>query len=53
MREMSGEMMKLGIIDELIEDSMESMEPEGLEEQAQVCRLFSFIVVFPWYFVRV
>lgn len=40
MREMSGEMMKLGIIDELIEDTMESMEPEGLEEQAQVFQIY-------------
>ncbi|KJH46535.1 SNF7 family protein [Dictyocaulus viviparus] len=35
MREMSQEMMKLGIIDELIEETMESIEPADLEEQAQ------------------
>ncbi|VDM64055.1 unnamed protein product [Angiostrongylus costaricensis] len=35
MREMSQEMMKLGIIDEMIEETMETMEPADLEEQAQ------------------
>uniref|UniRef100_W6NIT7 Snf7 domain containing protein n=1 Tax=Haemonchus contortus TaxID=6289 RepID=W6NIT7_HAECO len=35
MREMAQEMMKLGIIDEMIEETMETMEPEDLEEQAQ------------------
>lgn len=35
MREMSQEMMKLGIIDEMIEETMDSMEPADLEEQAQ------------------
>lgn len=35
MREMSQEMMKLGIIDEMIEETMEVMEPADLEEQAQ------------------
>uniref|UniRef100_A0A1I7X1K5 Charged multivesicular body protein 3 n=1 Tax=Heterorhabditis bacteriophora TaxID=37862 RepID=A0A1I7X1K5_HETBA len=35
MREMSAEMMKLGIIDEMIEETMESIESADLEEQAQ------------------
>lgn len=39
MREMSREMMRVGIIDEMIEETMESLEPEELEEQAQVCFL--------------
>ncbi|CAI4232692.1 unnamed protein product [Auanema sp. JU1783] len=34
MREMSAEMTKLGIIDEMIEDTMQSLEPEGLNEEA-------------------
>ncbi|VDP40879.1 unnamed protein product [Heligmosomoides polygyrus] len=41
MREMSQEMMKLGIIDEMIEETMDSMEPADLEEQAQVDYLSS------------
>lgn len=36
MREMSKEMTKMGIIDEIIEETMTSMEPEELEDQAQV-----------------
>lgn len=36
MRELSKEMMKIGIIDEMIEETMESVEPEELEEEAQV-----------------
>lgn len=39
MRELSREMMKIGIIDEMIEETMESMEPEELEEEAQVTKL--------------
>lgn len=35
MQDMSREMMKAGIIEEMIEDTMESMEPEELEEEAQ------------------
>ena len=35
MREMSREMTKIGIMDEMIEETMESMEPEELEEQAE------------------
>jgi predicted DNA-binding protein len=35
MRELSKEMMKAGIIDEMIEETLESMEPEELEEEAQ------------------
>uniref|UniRef100_A0A1I7ZRG5 Charged multivesicular body protein 3 n=1 Tax=Steinernema glaseri TaxID=37863 RepID=A0A1I7ZRG5_9BILA len=35
MREMSQEMTKIGIIDEMIEDTMEMMEPDELEEEAQ------------------
>uniref|UniRef100_A0A914C3C2 Charged multivesicular body protein 3 n=1 Tax=Acrobeloides nanus TaxID=290746 RepID=A0A914C3C2_9BILA len=35
MREMSREMTKVGIIDEMIEETMESLEPEELEEKAQ------------------
>ena len=40
MREMSQEMMKLGIIEEMIEDTMESMEPPDMEEQAQVLSIY-------------
>lgn len=36
MRDLSKEMTKIGIIEEIIEESMESIEPEELEEQAQV-----------------
>lgn len=36
MRELSKEMLKMGIIDEMMEETMESMEPEELEEEAQV-----------------
>lgn len=36
MRELSREMMKIGIIDEMTEEIMESLEPEELEEEAQV-----------------
>ncbi|TKR86476.1 hypothetical protein L596_011064 [Steinernema carpocapsae] len=35
MREMAQEMTKVGIIEEMIEDTMEGMEPEELEEEAQ------------------
>ena len=35
MQDMSREMMKAGIIEEMLEDTMESMEPEGLEEEAE------------------
>ncbi|XP_047489208.1 charged multivesicular body protein 3-like isoform X1 [Penaeus chinensis] len=35
MQDMSREMMKAGIIEEMLEDTMESMEPEELEEEAQ------------------
>uniref|UniRef100_A0A915Q2X5 SNF7 family protein n=1 Tax=Setaria digitata TaxID=48799 RepID=A0A915Q2X5_9BILA len=35
MRELSKEMMKIGIIDEMIEETMESVEPEEFEEEAQ------------------
>jgi charged multivesicular body protein 3 len=41
MREMSREMMKVGIIDEMIEETMESLEPEELEEKAQVRQPYS------------
>uniref|UniRef100_A0A7E4VWD6 Charged multivesicular body protein 3 n=1 Tax=Panagrellus redivivus TaxID=6233 RepID=A0A7E4VWD6_PANRE len=34
MRELSKEMTKAGIIEEMIEDTMESLEPEGLEDEA-------------------
>ncbi|GMT14106.1 hypothetical protein PFISCL1PPCAC_5403, partial [Pristionchus fissidentatus] len=34
MREMGAEMTKLGIIEEMVEDTFESMEPEDLEEKA-------------------
>ncbi|GMS83455.1 hypothetical protein PENTCL1PPCAC_5630 [Pristionchus entomophagus] len=34
MREMSAEMTKLGIMEEMIEDTFESMEPDDLEEKA-------------------
>lgn len=46
MREMSMEMTKMGIIEDMIEDTMESMEPAGLEEQAQVCVLFCVAINF-------
>jgi len=36
MMEMSKEMMKAGIIEEMMEDTMESMEPEDLEEDVQL-----------------
>lgn len=36
MREMSAEMMKLGIIEEMIEETLESVEPADLEEKAAV-----------------
>ena len=35
MREMSGEMIKLGIIEEMVEDTFEALEPPDLEEKAQ------------------
>ncbi|XP_066945050.1 charged multivesicular body protein 3 [Macrobrachium rosenbergii] len=35
MMDMSREMMKAGIIEEMLEDTMESLEPEELEEEAQ------------------
>lgn len=37
MRNLSREMTKVGIIEEIIEETMESIEPEELEDQAQVC----------------
>lgn len=33
MTEMSKEMMKMGIIDELMDDAMESLDPEDMEEE--------------------
>merc|ERR1712012_1226842 len=36
MMEMSKEMMKAGIIEEMMEDTMESMEPEDLDEDIQL-----------------
>lgn len=42
MRELSKEMTKAGIIEEMIEETMESIEPEELEEQAAV-RFITFI----------
>merc|ERR1712038_940768 len=36
MMEMSKEMMKAGIIEEMMEDTMESMEPEDLDEDVQL-----------------
>lgn len=35
MQDMSREMMKAGIIEEMLEDTMETLEPEELEEEAQ------------------
>ncbi|XP_068227041.1 charged multivesicular body protein 3 [Palaemon carinicauda] len=35
MMDLSREMMKAGIIEEMLEDTMESLEPEELEEEAQ------------------
>lgn len=43
MRELSKEMMKIGIIDEMIEETMESVEPEELEEEAQVLLCYFWI----------
>lgn len=40
MRELSKEMMRIGIIDEMMEETMESLEPEELEEEAQVIHCF-------------
>ena len=34
MQNMSKEMMKMGIIDEMMEDAMESLDPEDIEEEA-------------------
>lgn len=36
MREMSKEMTKAGIMEEMIEETMESLEPEELEDKAEV-----------------
>uniref|UniRef100_A0A0K0F7V6 Charged multivesicular body protein 3 (inferred by orthology to a zebrafish protein) n=2 Tax=Strongyloides TaxID=6247 RepID=A0A0K0F7V6_STRVS len=36
MREMSREMTKIGIIDEMIDNTMESMDPEDIEELADI-----------------
>uniref|UniRef100_A0A0K0E2N3 Charged multivesicular body protein 3 n=1 Tax=Strongyloides stercoralis TaxID=6248 RepID=A0A0K0E2N3_STRER len=36
MREMSREMTKIGIIDEMIDDTMESVDPEDIEELADI-----------------
>uniref|UniRef100_A0A0N4ZMQ9 Charged multivesicular body protein 3 n=1 Tax=Parastrongyloides trichosuri TaxID=131310 RepID=A0A0N4ZMQ9_PARTI len=36
MREMSKEMTKVGIIDEMIDDTMQSMDPEDIEELADI-----------------
>lgn len=35
MQDLSREMMKAGIIEEMLEDTMEDLEPEELEEEAQ------------------
>jgi charged multivesicular body protein 3 len=35
MREMAKEMTKMGIIEEIVEETMESFEPENMEELAQ------------------
>jgi len=35
MRELSKEMMKAGIIEEMLEDTMESLEPEDMEEEVE------------------
>lgn len=43
MRDLSKEMTKVGIIEEIIEETMDSIEPEELEEQAQVCIFFNFL----------
>ena len=39
MREMSKEMLKVGIIEEIVEETMSSMEPDDIEVQAQVLLL--------------
>lgn len=56
MREMSKEMMKAGIMEEMIEETMESIEPdmEDMEEQAQeeidkVCLLFFSVLRQGWH----
>lgn len=41
MRELSREMMRIGIIDEMIEETVQSVEPEELEDAAQV----SFVLI--------
>lgn len=35
MQDMSREMMKAGIIEEMLEDTMETLEPEDMEEEAE------------------
>ena len=35
MQDMSKEMMKAGIIEEMLEDTMEVLEPEDIEEEAE------------------
>ena len=35
MRELSKEMTKAGIMEEMMEDTLEGLEPEGLEEEAE------------------
>ena len=39
MREMSKELTAAGIMEEMIEETLEGLEPEEMEEQAQVCCL--------------
>jgi charged multivesicular body protein 3 len=39
MREMAKEMMKMGLIEEIVEETMESFEPEDMEALAQVTPL--------------
>ena len=35
MQSLSKEMMRAGIIEEMLEDTMEVLEPEGIEEEAE------------------
>lgn len=52
MQDLSREMMRAGIIEEMLEDTMEDLEPEELEEEAQkevdkVCLYSSTLFLLP------
>jgi hypothetical protein len=46
MREMSKELTAAGIMEEMIEDTLEAIEPEELEEQAAVIFAFFTVIFF-------